>query len=427
MGGTQSAQALPSFARQTGQQCAACHNGFPELTPYGRQFKLNGYTFSTGTDNGPPLAALIIASLTHTDKGQPHAIVPGTSRNDNAILDAVSLFYAGRITSNLGAYLQGAWSPLTHRFQLFFNDIRYADSTQLLGKDTTYGISFNNAPGMTDPWNTTQSFWSYPYEESHVTLPPVASTALQGRYNLQVAGATAYVSWNQLLYAAAGFYEGLGAKTLDAIGVSTFGTSQIRDAAPYWRVAVAPAWGHSTLEVGTFGMDMAVNPHRIASAGTDHTLDVGFDTQYQYLADRSSWSFMGSYIFERSTLDASQSLGFASNAHDHINALNAKATYFYDQTYGANLGYFQTTGSHDRDLYSPQSVNASPDSSGWIGELDYYAFNRGGPDFWPTFNFKVGLQYKIYTRFNGGTTNYDGLGRNASDNNTLFLYTWILL
>ena len=42
------AQALPSYARQTGQQCAACHNGFPELTPYGRQFKLNGYTWTGG-------------------------------------------------------------------------------------------------------------------------------------------------------------------------------------------------------------------------------------------------------------------------------------------------------------------------------------------------------------------------------------------
>ncbi|SIT51397.1 exported hypothetical protein [Paraburkholderia piptadeniae] len=34
-------QALPIFARQTGQSCVACHAGgqFPELTPYGRMFK----------------------------------------------------------------------------------------------------------------------------------------------------------------------------------------------------------------------------------------------------------------------------------------------------------------------------------------------------------------------------------------------------
>src|SRR5438552_3722869 len=40
------AHALPSFARQTGQRCAACHVGgnWPQLTPWGRFFKLSGYT-----------------------------------------------------------------------------------------------------------------------------------------------------------------------------------------------------------------------------------------------------------------------------------------------------------------------------------------------------------------------------------------------
>ena len=40
------AYALPSFARQTGQRCAACHVGgnWPQLTPWGRWFKLAGYT-----------------------------------------------------------------------------------------------------------------------------------------------------------------------------------------------------------------------------------------------------------------------------------------------------------------------------------------------------------------------------------------------
>ena len=36
-------RAVPSFARQTGMACAACHTVFPELTPFGREFKLNGY------------------------------------------------------------------------------------------------------------------------------------------------------------------------------------------------------------------------------------------------------------------------------------------------------------------------------------------------------------------------------------------------
>ena len=43
-----SARALPSFARQTGQPCGTCHTDFPGLTPYGRRFKLMGYTVGGG-------------------------------------------------------------------------------------------------------------------------------------------------------------------------------------------------------------------------------------------------------------------------------------------------------------------------------------------------------------------------------------------
>src|ERR1700739_3111864 len=37
------ALALPTFARQTGMACEACHTVFPELTHFGRVFKANGY------------------------------------------------------------------------------------------------------------------------------------------------------------------------------------------------------------------------------------------------------------------------------------------------------------------------------------------------------------------------------------------------
>ena len=52
-------------------------------------------------------------------------------------------------------------------------------------------------------------------------------------------------------------------------------------------------------------------------------------------------------------------------------------------------------------------------------------FGKEGSWASPWANLKIGLQYTIYTRFNGGTHNYDGFGRNASDNNTLFLYAWM--
>src|ERR1700719_5343535 len=89
-------QALPSYARQTGQQCAACHNGFPALTPYGRQFKLNGYTWTGGTSNFPPITAMAIPSFTNVRKGVDGGLAPGFGyKHDFAFTG--SLFYGGKI------------------------------------------------------------------------------------------------------------------------------------------------------------------------------------------------------------------------------------------------------------------------------------------------------------------------------------------
>lgn len=41
------ARAVPSYSRQTGLSCATCHYAPPELRPFGRKFKLEGYTFTT--------------------------------------------------------------------------------------------------------------------------------------------------------------------------------------------------------------------------------------------------------------------------------------------------------------------------------------------------------------------------------------------
>jgi hypothetical protein len=37
---------VPGFSRQTRLACGVCHYGFPQLTAFGRLFKLNGYTMS---------------------------------------------------------------------------------------------------------------------------------------------------------------------------------------------------------------------------------------------------------------------------------------------------------------------------------------------------------------------------------------------
>ncbi len=86
------AKAVPLFARQTGQQCAACHNGFPELTPYGRLFKLNGYTFGGGQSSIPPISAMVVASFTNTQAGQQGGAAPHYADNNNVAIDSASIF-----------------------------------------------------------------------------------------------------------------------------------------------------------------------------------------------------------------------------------------------------------------------------------------------------------------------------------------------
>lgn len=84
--GANSEYAVPSFARQTGLACSACHYQFLALTPFGRQFKLNGYTLTNQTviseqdpSNGgrlglspfSMLSAMLTASVTQTKDGLP--------------------------------------------------------------------------------------------------------------------------------------------------------------------------------------------------------------------------------------------------------------------------------------------------------------------------------------------------------------------
>ena len=72
------ALAVPSFARQTGQDCAACHIGSygPQLTPYGMKFKMGGYTESDGKEGHIPLSAMLVESFTNTKKDQTEAAAP---------------------------------------------------------------------------------------------------------------------------------------------------------------------------------------------------------------------------------------------------------------------------------------------------------------------------------------------------------------
>src|SRR5215470_2614549 len=81
-----SAGALPLYARQTGQPCATCHTAFWELTPFGRRFKLGGYTLDGGDWQGPPFAVMLQPTFTNTQGAQAGGAAPGFGVNNNFVM-----------------------------------------------------------------------------------------------------------------------------------------------------------------------------------------------------------------------------------------------------------------------------------------------------------------------------------------------------
>src|ERR1700674_1114463 len=179
-----SARAVPSYSRQTGLPCASCHYAPPELTPFGRTFKLEGYTFTTKaqvTDDKKdhnaalhmleafPLSIILDTSLTATKSPQP-----GTQNGNFQFPQASSLFLAGAWTSHIGSFVQVTYDSQGDHFSWDNTDIRYANhGGKLFGKPITYGITMNNNPGVEDLWNSTPA-WGFPFVGSNVAPGPSA-------------------------------------------------------------------------------------------------------------------------------------------------------------------------------------------------------------------------------------------------------------
>jgi hypothetical protein len=426
------ARAVPSFARQTGMPCTACHTSFITLTPFGRSFKLNGYVMRGGERTGNwrdwfkdiHLAAMAEPSFTHTNGEQPGGAGTHFGDNDNIAVSQVSFFYAGQLFSKVGTFTQGTYDGISGQWAWDNVDLRFADATVLGGKSLVYGVTLNNNPTVQDLWNSTPA-WGYPYASSGLAPTPAGATLIQGAFAQQVFGFGGYGLWDDLVYGEVSAYTTLGHNVQQGLGVDPHGEAEIDTLAPYWRLALEHAWGPHYLEVGHYGMWAATNPARVTSNGTDKTLDIAFDAQYQYFGDGHDVTVVSTFITEHDDWNASQALGFTDRSSTVLNSFNLTAMYLYDKTYGLDVGVFDINGRPDKALY-PDSGTGSPDSIGEIIEIEYLPFNKnGGPDFWPYSNVKLTGQYVIYQQFDGSRMNVDGGGRKASDNNTFYLQAWI--
>jgi hypothetical protein len=299
---TRSAQALPSFARQTGQPCGTCHTDFPALTPYGRRFKLYGYTIGGGKyrttpfpsspkdkaeiafryaksaalpfpalDSGreksdliayadtihpidgyveesgpkgwvPPISMMGIIGFTHTDSPQPPQTAP-FQPNDNVSLSPVSFFWGGAITEHIGAFQQVTWNnPPLGGFGDPFGHNWTWDNTDIRYANATSIGGVDVVYGLTFNNNpTVQDLWN--------TTPawtyPYAVSTVAGSPSVHtlIEGAFAAHVVSAGAYAMINdilYLEGTAYRTLDFHTQNSLGTDPL--SAPGLINNVAPYW-----------------------------------------------------------------------------------------------------------------------------------------------------------------------------------------
>jgi hypothetical protein len=419
------ARAVPSFTRQTGFPCSSCHTTPPELTPFGRTFKLNGYTMTgmptikakpKGKETGLnllqnlPLSVFFDAAFTSTNKP-----IPGTQNGSFEFPQDVSLFLAGQWSPHVGSFVQFTYDAQDDHFTWDNTDIRYANSTKLMGKDLVYGITMNNSPTVEDLWNSTPA-WGYPFVSNDFAPAPTASAITNLSLAQDVAGVGAYGMWNNHLYLAGAMYRSnhVGApQPFDGVGFPI----NIKGVAPYWRAAWQESTTNNYLEVGTYGMYLKSTPNGVVGL-TDNYTDAAVDFQYDRTIPRfhnDILSIRGTYIRENASLNATIDAEGALPISHHLNTVQANAEYHFGNRYTAAFGWFNTTGTADYVLFPEGditgSATGSPRSNGYITNVSW----------WPAQNIDLAVQYTGYVNFNGQSTNYDGSGRNASDNNTLYV------
>lgn len=431
LGSVTPARALPAFARQTGQSCVACHAGgqFPELTPYGRMFKLTGYTFG---DHANPLSAMVVADWTANRNNSDGAGGQLTDLDRRFIADFGSVFLAGKITENIGGF--GQWTYSVHdrqdaggswvgHFGSDNFDLRYAHQDSSSPNGLIWGLTLHNNPTVQDVWNTLPA-WGYPYVtpsgNASVGAPP--TTLIEGALASNVAGVGAYALVGKSVYleftnyqTARGLFAPLsiGNTTGDPNNPLTY----VQGWNPYLRLTYTYDWGPQNIMVGAFDLHAGVlpfdaNSNPVHDQGATHYHDRGVDLQYQYLLPPHTVTAQLRWVHETIN-DDTQAI---YSAPATLNSVRLKGTYVYQDKYGASLAYSKVTGGADPIAYAGSATN-SPNTSYWTPEL-----------FWmPQRNARLGLQLNLFTRYLGASSNYDGNGRNASYNNNIFVYLWMVI
>ncbi|MDR3438816.1 hypothetical protein [Telmatospirillum sp.] len=289
-------------------------------------------------------------------------------------------------------------------------------------------MTVNNNPSVQDVWQTTPGWW-FPYLASGLAPAPGINPQLLGAQAQKVAGLGVYALWKDLLYTEFSAYHSLSPTSQRTLGVTgSQNADYLKGLNPYWRVALQHDYGEHYVALGTYGMVFNRYPGNDRSQSADRLTDFAVDATYQATLAGGDHilSVYATALREALNLKATYNnpnTGGSDNPHDHLSSFRANASYSYHNRYGLTLSRFATFGSTDATYFGTDS--GKPNASGWTTQFDVTPFGTDETSISTYLNARFFIQYTIYDRYNGSKTNYDGTGRNASDNNTIFTGVWM--
>jgi hypothetical protein len=402
------AAAVPSFARQTGQPCAACHvGGFgPQLTDFGISFKLGGYTLAAPNRPAVPVAAMVMAGFTHTNSAQDPADLDGRrldgshlAGNDNLTLDQVSLFFAGRLAAKAGIFSQLTYDGIAQHTSIDNVDLRVADTFALPGDASLLvGVSINNNPGLQDPFNTLPA-WAFPYISSPVAPGPSAATVLDEAWAQKATGVVAYGQLDNLWYAELGTYrmQSLSTQKFFGIGVDDRDAGALRSPL-YARVAVRPSWSGGSANVGLVMFKTGYQADR-GQPDTSHDTDMGIDASGHQVFDNGGQATVAASVLHESASGTAGLVEYALTGSYYRSSP-------WGGSWGANLQRF--------------GVNASGlGSRGTRLQLDWTPTGTRALSGWWDPSVRVGLQLTAYDELDAQR------GHAAAKSDSAYLFAWL--
>lgn len=353
--------AVPSFARQTGRPCSGCHTVWPRLNITGREFKVTGYTDiadDTKRVQGDRLDLLRFVPLSISIISFPFQKVSGED-GETLIPDEVAIFYAGRITPNIGAFIEPVWSRDGGDFELEFAKLNAA---MRVGPGNTIGLVLGKMDaGGADPFNTIR-FTAYhtvnspgifSQERASGDFFQFGSTDNQGA----VVNGEFRVS-RYLVYAAMGVFR--GHESTDPVDF-------------YARInGETFIGGLHDIALGGFvysGREEYDDP--LGGRYKSDVLRAGADLQYQIESGPHIIDAVAVYMGGKD-----KDLDGVSGNDVSFDGFYGEASYFYQRTYGVTIGYDYMASDDDDSL----------DKNGWVFNVSCL----------PWLNTKLALEYSNF-------------------------------